>query len=1083
MRLQIRLLGQFGAAFDGRPLEKLAGARLQSLLAYLVLHAETPQARLHLAFVLWPDTAESNARNNLRQLLHQLRQALPDSDRFIRADTGSVQWHPQESCHVDVTLIDRALADADEAKRSGDAVQRRSALERVLGLCQGPLLPSCFDDWIVPERERLVRRCKQSVQQLVDLLEGNREYAEAIPYVDHWLRHESTDEEAYRCLMRLFALSGDRPAALQAFRQCREALRRELDTEPSDATRRLHDRIRTADPSLSLGARRRDPDAASLPLVGRVDEWRTLRAAWERASGGDAHFALIQGEAGIGKSRLAAELVSWAGHQGFRTATARCYAAEGQLALAPVTDWLRGDALRPNLRRLDEVWLTEVSRIVPELASERPELPKPEPMTGLGQRQRLFEGLAHAMLAVRQPLLLVIDDLHWCDPETLQWLHFLLRFDAGAPLLVVGTVRSENLTRSHPVLELRLRLNEASMLTGIALEPLSAAETATLASQVANRPFDAETTTRLYRETEGNPLFVVEAIRADGGRALAANAAGSALPPRVHAVIAGRLAQLSPGAREVVSAAAVVGRAFAPSILARVLSCTEQDLVPALDELWQKRILREQESNAYDFTHDKLREVAYEEISAPQRRSLHQLVARALEAVNAPDLDWVSGQIAAHLDHAGLAEQAILYYVRAASVAQSVYANEEGQARIERGLALLSTLAESSKRDALELELRLVLAPIYRVTRGWTAPELESVLDRCMALSDKIGTPAQRTQVLYGLQSLYLVQGEIARAQLLTEEIVDLSRRPTGAAPPLSAVAMMLGARLVQGRFREAIDEWENLARSLDPQQLRQLQESQGLNYRVITRAWESHALWCVGRPQTALERCGEAIELARDLAQPFNQALAATYLALLQQLRADSATFRRQAEEALRLSNDFEARYYGAWAAILVAYARACDQPRADSIAEMREAIQRFTGSGARLRLPYFLALLADVCLRVHEPEQGLQALEEGMAAARDRGERWWDSELHRLRGDLLLARGAGAADGDAAYRRALDIAHAQEARSLELRAAISLTRLWRTSRRAGEPRRLLGQTLASFSEGLDTPDLVSARALLARR
>jgi predicted ATPase len=291
---------------------------------------------------------------------------------------------------------------------------------------------------------------------------------------------------------------------------------------------------------------------------------------------------------------------------------------------------------------------------------------------------------------------------------------------------------------------------------------------------------------------------------------------------------------------------------------------------------------------------------------------------------------------------------------------------------------------------------------------------------------------------------------------------------------------MMVGAQLARGRFHEAIDEWEKVFRDLDPRQIQHLQDSQGLNYRVISCAMQSHALWCVGRPEKALERGLEAVELASDLAQPFNQALAATYLALLQQLRADAVTFQRQADEASRLSTEFGAPYYGAWASILSAYAKACTQPGAESISEVEDAILRFTSTGARLRLPYYLSLLADVCLRAHEPERGLVEIEKGLASARESNQRWWDAELHRLRGELLVARGADASEGDAAYRRALQIASTQKAKSLELRVAVSLARLWRTSSQSSETMELLARTLGSFSEGFETPDLVLARNIL---
>ncbi|HMK74457.1 MAG TPA: BTAD domain-containing putative transcriptional regulator, partial [Myxococcaceae bacterium] len=234
--LQIRLLGQFRLAVDGEPLAGPTTGRLQSLLAYLVLHAGAPQSRAHLSFTFWPDGSESNARNSLRQLLHQLRQVLPDPDRYLRTDASSVQWAPDGSFSLDVDLFDRAVADAERSAKAGDVGGRRASLERAVELCQGPLLPSCYDDWIAPTRERLARRCKEAVGALVGLLEEQREYAGAIAHLRHGLEHDPLDEGAYRALMRLLALAGDRAAALQTYRQCAEVLRRELQTEPGAET-------------------------------------------------------------------------------------------------------------------------------------------------------------------------------------------------------------------------------------------------------------------------------------------------------------------------------------------------------------------------------------------------------------------------------------------------------------------------------------------------------------------------------------------------------------------------------------------------------------------------------------------------------------------------------------------------------------------------------------------------------------------------------------------------------------------------------------------------------------------------------
>jgi len=1083
--LQVHLLGQFRLTLDGRPVDGPTTSRLQSLFAYLLLHAGVPQPRTRLSFTFWPDASESGARNNLRQLLHQLRQALPDPDRYLRTDANSVHWAPDASFSLDVILFERAIAEAEAAGRAGDALRRRASLECAVDLCQGPLLPSCYDDWIAPERERLARRCEDAVAGLVALLEERREYASALARVRHWLQHNPLDEQAHRWLMRLLALLGDRAAALQAYRQYVEALGRELAAEPSQETVGTYERIRDAGPepgaSTPKGAREETPALPS--LVGREAEWAQLREAWERAVNGGVGFALVTGDAGIGKSRLAEELLTWAKRQGITTAKTRSYAAEGRLSLAPVSEWLRSHALSPHLGSLEDVWRVEVARILPELLAARPHLPRPAPMTEFGDRLRFFEGLARAALAAPQPLLLLIDDLQWCDRETIEWLHFLSRFDPEARLLVLGTARSEELDAAHPLPALLRDLRSASQLVELALEPLDAAETAELAAQVGNRAFDTDTATRLYRETEGNPLFIVETVRAEsgGGPPGVPQHGIPELPPRAHALIAGRLAQLSDHAREIAAAAAVIGRAFDLSLLVRLVG-DEEVVVRALDELWRMRIVREQGPNAYDFTHDKLRDVAHSETSAPQRRLLHRRVAEALVAAHEQDLGPVSAQIAAHYESAGLVEQAIPHYSRAAVVAQGVCAHDEASALVGRGLSLLRQLPASARRDGSELELQLVLAPSYRVTRGWAAPELGEVLDRALALCDRVGTPAQRAQILYGMQSLYIVAGRLEKSALITDEMVRLFRETQGSEPPRSAFAMLAGARLQMGRFQEACDDIDGLVREADPGQLQRLQESQGLNYEVVARAWQSHALWCLGRPDTAFERASHALRLARELGQPFSQAIAATYLALLQQLRADPATFRRQAEEALELATEFKATYYRAWAAILVAYAATLGSPEATGLARLRSAIESFKETGARLRLSYYLALLADAHLRADEAKAGLDVVDEALSRARETNERWWDAELHRLRAELLLRGGAEATEAEAALRRALEIARGRQAKSLELRAACALARLWAGSGRTAEARDLLAPVYSSFTEGLGTPDLESARALLSR-
>jgi tetratricopeptide (TPR) repeat protein len=284
---------------------------------------------------------------------------------------------------------------------------------------------------------------------------------------------------------------------------------------------------------------------------------------------------------------------------------------------------------------------------------------------------------------------------------------------------------------------------------------------------------------------------------------------------------------------------------------------------------------------------------------------------------------------------------------------------------------------------------------------------------------------------------------------------------------------MLIGSRLHLGRIADANGEFERMLATANPSQLQRISEEQGWNFAVHGRVWQAHALWLLGYPQSALLRALEGVRLANDLGQPFNQAVAATYLAMLQQLGADEATAGASADKALALTTEYKTPYYRAWSSILVCYARAWEQPGKATIASLRESIAAFKASGARLRLPYYFGLLAQVCGRAGRVEEGLAAVDEAMAASRAHNERWWDAELQRLRGELLLAGGADAQDAEAACLRAIEVARGQQARALELRATTSLVRLSARQRGAGGAYHSLQNLYSWFTEGFDSPDL----------
>ncbi|PYR37658.1 MAG: hypothetical protein DMF90_06025, partial [Acidobacteria bacterium] len=451
-------------------------------------------------------------------------------------------------------------------------------LERAVALYRGDLLPDCDDEWIRPERERLQRRFGESLVALIAKLEDDRALGDAIDYAQRLLNVDPLNETTWRTLMRCHGKRGERATALHVYQQCASVLKRELGVQPGPETRLVYREL-LEDAESEAAPPPPPPRTLTYPLVGRQTEWTALVQTWQAAASGQGRMLILRGEAGIGKTRLAEELIDWATAKRLRSATTRCFAGEGRLAYAPIAAWLRAPSMQPALRGLDAVWLSEIARLYPELLQGRQDVAPPEAHLESWQRPRFFEALAHAFVSA-SPLLLVVDDLQWCDSDTLEWLHFFFRWSEGLRVLVVGTVRSEE-ESDNPALSVLVRdLARLERLSVLSVGRLDEQATGRLAEAVAERSLEGRDLARVFRQTEGHPLFIVETGRMD---LVSGDAPADTLPPRVQAVVAARLVQLSPDARSVAEAAAVVGRDFTFSVLAHVSDLEEDPIVRALD--------------------------------------------------------------------------------------------------------------------------------------------------------------------------------------------------------------------------------------------------------------------------------------------------------------------------------------------------------------------------------------------------------------------------------------------------------------------------------------------------------------------
>ncbi|HJT89619.1 MAG TPA: AAA family ATPase, partial [Bryobacteraceae bacterium] len=590
--MRINLFGNLRISSAGQPVTSVNTNRLQSLIAYLILHGDSAQPRERLAFVLWPESTESQARTNLRQLLHHLKRALPPECKSLLADHYSVQWKQDDSCDIDVVEFQAAIAEAASARTGGDRAREIRSLTAAAQLGEDDLLPGLYDDWLTPIREEYRQRVCEALRRLATLFEEQMEFAAAIPLAERLAALDPLGESNHQLLMRLHAANHDRSSALRAYHQCMRVLRREMGVEPGPATVELFERILKANPEPGAPHERIPGVPAKgiaapqsvRALIGRLREWQQLTAAWETAAAVGPSVAVISGEPGIGKTRLAGEFFQSCASRGHGAARSRCYAGQGQVAYAPVAEWLRSDVIRAAWSSLTPEQSMELARLAPEIRDHFPAIDpraagEPLALTESWQRLRFYDAINAAVGKSRKPLLLYLDDMQWCDPASFEWLNALLTSPAATGVLLLGTVRAEETGREHPFPRFMAGLREAGIVEEIALEPLGAEETAELARRESVQPLDRGKLDEIFSATRGNPLFVVESVR------------GGLQSTRVHSVIAARLAQLTAPSYELAGVASVIGRPFSVELLEKATDWDELSVSDALDELFRRRII------------------------------------------------------------------------------------------------------------------------------------------------------------------------------------------------------------------------------------------------------------------------------------------------------------------------------------------------------------------------------------------------------------------------------------------------------------------------------------------------------------
>jgi DNA-binding SARP family transcriptional activator len=957
VRCRIRLFGELDVRLDGTPVA-LDSARARSLLAYLVLRDGEPQSRQRLAFLLWPDSSEGQARTNLRHLLHTLRTAAPALAAFLDVTAQTIRWHSDGDCWTDVAAFEAALERAAGAEAAGD--DELAALREAVGLYRGDLLEGCYDDWLLGERDRLRDRYAWAARRAAGLLATRRDHGEALRLGRDLLRLDPLREDTYRLLMRVHAAAGDRAAAVHTYHECVSTLRRELGVDPSAATVEAY---------AGLMREQESRPVTGAALVGRDAEWRRLTRCWEEAERGPAQVVLLSGEPGIGKTRLVEDLAAWCRPRDAVVATGRSYRSEGELGYGLVLAWLRSPALAGHLRRLPDHDRAELARLLPELGPPAPDVGDPAE-----RRRRLFDAVARAVLVPGRPTLLVADDVQWCDGSSLRVVHYLARLEPSPRLLVAGTVRHEDLDDAHPLGAVAAGLRAIDRLTEIPLDRLAPEETRELARRLTGRDLDPAAAGALHAGTEGNPLFIVETVRAGLDRA--------AISPRLQSVIAGRLQEVSEPARQLLGLAATVGREFAARVLAATSPLDELTFVRALDELWRRGLVREQGTDAYDFAHGRIRDVAYDALRPAERRQNHLLIAGAL----AGDPAARAGDVARHYERAGRAPEAVTWYRRAAADAQRLSANVEAVQLLDRALDLAGPDDERAVLAALPTPLAVV--------EGFASPRLAEVQRRLLR-SGGIPEP----ELLRSLVMSSLCRRDFAGARTVAAQLRESA---AGDEVLLVESEYLLGiGAFWAGDFEAAREHFETLDRRSDPSHLPDHLVRFGHDPRPVSVSRLANTLFFLGDDEEAFPAADRAMAMAEEVRHPFTTGVVCVFAAVLAVDMNDPHRFFGYLD---RMPDVAGQQALGVAAEALQGYGDVLAGDRMGGIRRIRGAVEMSAVDsvpGQRATHQHLLCSAHEVAC---DAAGGLQVAEEALAAP---GTRLWDADHRRARDRFRAALG----------------------------------------------------------------------------
>ncbi|MBC8088274.1 MAG: AAA family ATPase [Phycisphaerae bacterium] len=835
-------------------------------------------------------------------------------------------------------------------------------------------------------------------------------------------------------------------------------------------------------------------------FVGREAEAAHMVDRWQQAVQGYGQVVLLSGEAGIGKSRILEEVRQQLGHAGTRAIQVQCSPYHINSAYYPITHELarylkfrRHESATSKLDRLDAVVIDKLSStphdaaLIASMLSidagmryDAPVLP------AMRQKKETVRALVDLVQSVanRAPTLVLLEDVHWADPTSLEVLDELILRSATMRVLIIITHRPE----------FQNTWSNNAHVTTRALSRLSHAESAALIARVTEGKLLAPVLMKeIIAKADGVPLFVEELtkfllesnrVRDKGGTfEYTTGETRTSIPATLRDSLMARLDRVAP-VKEIAQMGAAIGREFSYDMIGAVSNMPTEALDAALAALTESGLAiqhRRAPDAAYTFKHALVQEVAYASMLNSRRQALHRTIAGVLEERHPALCETDPELFAHHTSAAGLVEVAIPYWRKAASLSLSRMALSEATSQLSRGLELVGSLPVSAERDRKELPFHALLGTTHMLSKGWGATEVQRAYGRANELCKSVENAEETIWPLWGVWVYYLVRGEMTRAREIADRIASLALASNSRTAALVSHMIFVQVDMYSGQFAHA-ERHVALGRALyrDREDLTLI----GLyttDLLLTLQVHQSHLSWFRGLPDEAATLCEENDEFARSLDHPYSISWALTWGAIPHLYRGDITRLLANVDQGIRIAEEFGFAYTAAIGTMARGWGIAQRGDLESGIEQMRDGLNAFNTTGSAIVIPFFQTLLAELLGLAGRKWEGLALLESALAQVEEWGERWQESEIHRTRGQLFAqSPDADVTHAELNFQRAISVAHQQSAPAWELRATLSLGRLLHSQHRDAEARQLLEPALAAIQSEGDTADVRDANALL---